>query len=205
MATAPGREAWLAQCLKSVSRPVVVVSGPDWEMAKLRHAYSAIRGERFFFLPDSYVVNDERIFDVVEDLTGSVAVTDLPSAFGTFAGVYERRVLKRVGFPAVSSKEEAVHYELEWARDYLVAAKGAVVLFPGFGHSEDFVERFGRINMVDENQFLTKYKGTWSREQMSGNFPAPPTRSPSFRRRLDRARARIVFWDGLTDSSAGLA
>ena len=54
---------------------------------------------------------------------------------------------------------------MEWTRTYHEAEPSAHLLFSDFtdrharGRKE---ERYGRVNLVLENQYLIKYKGTWS-------------------------------------------
>jgi hypothetical protein len=164
IATTPGREEWLAQCLKSIGdRPVIVLSDYTFELGKIRWMYNNTNLDRWLLLQDSVVVKNPQIFDLLFSYPKSVAVSTCPVKFGMYLGVYHRETLTKVGMPQPISKEEAIHYERVWSDQYC-AAEDVPVLFQDFTDqlSKGTQEIFGRVNLVLENDYLIKYKGTWA-------------------------------------------
>jgi hypothetical protein len=162
-----GRERWLADCSASVKSEHFVVVNDGYELGKIRWVLENTTVDRFLFLQDSFIVKDMGLFDLLDSYSGSVALFDDPAPYGCYAGVFERCVLERVGVPVVGSKRDAVRLELEWCAEYVEAAGGVPVLFPELRDEFGFVQkRYGRDNLVLENSFVVKYKGTWKEEQL---------------------------------------
>jgi hypothetical protein len=163
IATTPGRENWLTQCLGSLGdKTAIVLSDYSFELGKIKWVYDNTCLDRWLLLQDSVVVKDHRFFDLLEEYPHSVAVSNCPTVFGMYLGVYSRDTLSAVGIPKVNSKEEAIHYEVAWSNKYC-SVENVPVLFTDFadGNSKGFRYVFGRNNMVIENEYLIKYKGNW--------------------------------------------
>ena len=165
VATTPGREQWLTQCLQSLAgRDVLVVSlERGFELGKIEWVYRNTTLERFLFLQDSAEVLSKGFWGRLEEFPGSVALLGDPSVYGSYMGVYERKVLdKLVGWPLVDSKMGSIANEIMWTRDYADKAGGVPVLFPDLTDADGHMgEKFGRMNLVLENQYFRKWKGTW--------------------------------------------
>jgi len=86
-----------------------------------------------------------------------------PYFFGCYAGVYERSVIERLGVPFVKDKGHSILLEIDWHRRYVELHGEPTVLFPGLTDANAVreEERHGRVNLVLENEFVTKWKGTW--------------------------------------------
>lgn len=165
--SSPGREQWLADASASIECEHIAVVNYGFELAKIGWVLDNTTADRFLFLQDSFVVKDQGFFDLLEAFPGSVALFDDPAPYGCFAGVYERSVLERVGVPTVASKRDAVRLEIEWCGKYVEAVGGVPVLFPDVTDKTGFVQSHnGRDNLVLENTFITKFKGTWKEEQI---------------------------------------
>ena len=52
IATTPGREQWLQQCLASIKHPVLVLSDFTFELGKINWIFNNTKIERFMFLQD---------------------------------------------------------------------------------------------------------------------------------------------------------
>jgi hypothetical protein len=164
VASTPGREAWLADCLGSIEREVVVLRQPGtWELGKIKWLYENTLFDRFLFLHDSVIVKDQTFFDRMFQHPGSVSVTNDPRIFGMFMGVYTREHLSRVDLYSPVTQRDSIRAEIEWTTGYAAAAGDVPVVFPELRDSMNrgFVEHHGRINMVLENDYLRKFKGTW--------------------------------------------
>jgi hypothetical protein len=77
-----------------------------------------------------------------------------------YLGKYRSDLLRNMSFPDITHKGDAVRFEGNWMEAY-VAQEPDYVTLGNLPHSEVFVERFGRLNMVVENQWLRRWKGSW--------------------------------------------
>lgn len=164
IATTPGREGWLSQCLKSIGdRRVVVLSDYSFELGKIRWMFENTCCDRWMLLQDSVVIKDQSFFDKAFAYPKSVAVSTCPTKFGMYLGIYHRDTLAAIGIPEISTKEEAIYHEMHWSNKYC-RAEDVPVMFTNFTdhNNKGVVNLFDRPNLVLENEYLIKYKGTWS-------------------------------------------
>jgi hypothetical protein len=161
--SSPGREQWLADCTASIKREHIAVISFGFELAKISWVMSNTNADRFLFLQDTWLVKDEAFWDLLDATNGSVAITSDPFYFGCYAGVYERWVIDQIGVPVMSDKRDSIRHEFDWHNKYVEVAGNPQVLFPELtdANSTRQEERHGRINLVLENDYLVKYKGTW--------------------------------------------
>lgn len=163
--TSSGRDEWLRQFQRSMyQRPFTVVGDEaSWELGKIKWIYENTQCERFLFLHDSIEVKDHQFFQLIDRSVGSVAICSDPVPFGMFLGVYERSVLARVRLWQPHSQYESVKAELLWTSLYTHTAEKVSVLFPEFAdrNATRIVHKFGRNNLLLENKYLRKFKGTW--------------------------------------------
>jgi hypothetical protein len=158
-----GRESWLADSSASINRNHIAVISYGFELAKIGWIMDNTNADRFLFLQDSWVIKDDGFWDLLEAHTGSVAITADPYFYGCYAGVYERSVIEQIGVPEIKSKREAIDNEIAWHKSYVEVAGKPVVLFPDLTDAKATrqVEKHGRANLVLENDYIIKYKGTW--------------------------------------------
>lgn len=195
ISTSRGRSDWLKACIESVGRPCIVVYNDSFELGAINWVFANTKIQRFLYLQDSVQVKSEDFWELLSSTTGSVAIGDSPGPFGSYLGVYERSVLKKVGVPVPSGKTDAVYLETVWARNYELAAGTYTYLFRGFGTSESKEQYLGRQNMVSENRYLKKFKGTWDPSQLSPPLPRIPKLSERQKRKLRRIRASAAVLD----------
>jgi hypothetical protein len=102
-------------------------------------------------------------FDKMFEHPGSVSVTDDPGIFGMYMGIYTRSDLSKVELYSPVTQRDSIKAEIEWTKKYANLADKVTVVFPDLRDSKNkgFVEHHGRINMVLENEYIKKYKGTW--------------------------------------------
>jgi hypothetical protein len=119
--------------------------------------------DRFLFLQDSWKIKDDRFWSLLDELSGSIAITSDPYLFGCYAGVYERKVIDQIGVPIMTDKADSIRHEITWHELYAKAADKVNVLFPELTDSNatEQLELLGRTNLVLENDYIIKYKGTW--------------------------------------------
>lgn len=159
-----GREKWLADCSASIKRNHIAVVSFGFELAKIAWVIENTNSNRFLFLQDSWVIKDEGFWELLDGCDGSVAITPDPYFYGCYAGVYERAVIEKIGIPAILDKRDSVNQEIAWHKRYVEVAGNPKVLFPNLTDASATrqEERHGRMNLVLENKYLVKYKGTWS-------------------------------------------
>lgn len=161
--TTPGREQWLKQCLASIEHPVLVLSDFTFELGKIKWIFDNTTIERFMFLQDSVVIKNQNLFDLLFQDKGSIALTNDPSVYGMYLGIYEREHLAKIDIPIPKSKKEAIEFEMSWTATYCQAAKNVRIALPDLADRNAVKKEivFGRENLVLENDFLIKYKGNW--------------------------------------------
>jgi hypothetical protein len=161
--SAPDREHWLADCSASIKREHIAVVNTGYELGKISWVINNTNADRFLFLQDSWIVKDEGFWDLLDEHQGSVAINSDPYYFGCYTGVYERWVIEEIGLPTTDNKDDAIRNEVDWHKAYVKVAGEPVVLFPDLTDKQASrtVERHGRVNLVLENNYIAKYKGTW--------------------------------------------
>lgn len=161
--SSPDRADWARDASASVGREHIVVSNFGFELNKIRWVMENTRVERFLFLQDSWVIKSEKFWGLLDQFEGSVALNRDPYFFGCYAGVYERHVIERVGIPVVRDKAHSILLEIDWHRQYVEVGGEPTVLFPELtdANATGVVERHGRDNLLLENEFVQKWKGTW--------------------------------------------
>lgn len=166
--TTPNRADWAARALASVPGDAIVVSVPGYELGKLRWVVENTSADRFLFIQDSVTVS-EGLYDILSNFDGSVALLSDPVPFGSYLGVYERTLLEKVGLPHIESKLESVRAEIWWTGEYRAEAGKVPVLFPELKDNTATRQVFlnGRENIVLENEYFAKYKGTWRHDQIA--------------------------------------
>lgn len=151
--------------------PIEVHQTWGFELATI--GWAAERLQEFVFLPASTVVKDLALFDVAfGDLAGksiNLGGVQGGNRFRMYLGKYLASSVRAIGVPTVNSKWDAVMLEDSWGEAYAQAEETAGRLASLGGpldHTEVFEERHGRLNMVVENEFLRRYKGTWDARQI---------------------------------------
>ena len=162
--SAPQRKDWLAECSASIEREHISVISYGYELAKIRWVIENTSAERFLFLQDSWVIKDQGFWNLLDKQSGSIAITADPYFYGCYAGVYERAVIEAIGIPRIETKDEAILHEILWHKKYVEVAGEPLVLFPDLtdANATKQIEHHGRTNLVLENDYVIKYKGTWS-------------------------------------------
>ena len=165
-----GYEPWLNDLLNSLHNcwyPVDVVDSPGWVTDGLRyiseHDMPEHQGDSVFLLNETMVIKDHSLFDKAAAIDGPAA---LSPGYLMFCGKFVPEQLSRVKWPVVKDKRADVIYgEAGVCRDQL--APGVPVLCPDFTDPDyndeaNYQERHGRRNLVLKNDYLIKFKGTWT-------------------------------------------
>jgi hypothetical protein len=161
--SSPDRQNWLSDCSASINREHVAVINFGFELGKIGWVMKNTKAERFLFLQDSWVIKDDSFWELLENEESSVCLNADPYYYGCYAGIYERRIIEQIGIPVIESKLDAIENEIAWHKDYVRVAGEPKVLFPELTdkNATRTVEKNGRTNLVLENDYILKYKGTW--------------------------------------------
>jgi len=163
---------WLQNCLNSFGKydkfPIIVVINDDFEMGKIKWVMDNTNLDEFFLLHDTVEIKDTSIFDqaFTECASKSFALSSHPDYMGMFLGKYRREILKQMVLPTTKTKEQAVIQEADFNRNYANLEPFKVVLNPPLLNTDIFEDKFGRKNMVLEDRYIKKYKGTWCWEMV---------------------------------------
>lgn len=182
--------AWLDNCLDTIKTDyeiILLFQGKEppntmkYDYLGRTHAYQTFNGydpwavvygvmnkiDEFFVLHSSCEVKMNSLFKkCFRDHEGkSVALSSYPVLFGMFLGKYRYEIAKQLPLPIAKDKAHAVDLEVTWNNAYCALEK-PVLLFDGFVDNDRFEQKFGRKNMVIENEYIKKYKGTWHRSMV---------------------------------------
>jgi len=165
--TSLGRSGWVTECLASLKNqnviPVDVISSQNFELSVIDEAAS--KYEEFIYVPDSTEFLDfESLVDNCFGTKLSVSLSSFPVPFGMYLGKYLAEHVKQIGVPRVANKLDAVRYEAEWTAEY--AALAPYKELGTLPHTDVFVEKHGRVNMVTESQWIRRWKGCWNAATM---------------------------------------
>jgi hypothetical protein len=161
IATAPGREAWVKDCLESIKAPAIVVSGPGYELGKIKWIFDNTGLDRFIFLQDSVIIKNTELLMSIFDTEGSSCIMCAPRCFGSYMGLYEKQTLDKIDIPSITTKRDAVKYEIDWTQEYIKAC-GQIFHPVHLKHQvTETLYRYGRENQVLVNILYEKWKGTW--------------------------------------------
>lgn len=121
-----------------------------WELGGIQAGKD--RFDEFVHLMDSTLIKDITLFDKLFEIEGNVFLTQ---GGYHYMGKFVSNTLPEI--PVISTKAEAIQQELQWY-------KGEKKYFePDLPvHTDVFEEKFGQRRMRLENDFIIKWKGTFS-------------------------------------------
>lgn len=154
----------LMNSLTNCKYPIVVITNTDenneFELAGLKAGMQLF--DEFIYLHDTVQIKDMQLFDILFSYQSMVSIS--PN-FLMFLGKYNSEQLKTEQMPIVTNKHQAVDLET-WLRFHLVPKYGIPHLDRNFVDNNNFEFKHNRNNMILENQYLKKYKGTWDRSMI---------------------------------------
>ncbi|MEM4134599.1 MAG: hypothetical protein QXV73_05320 [Candidatus Micrarchaeia archaeon] len=167
------KNTWLKDLLSSLKGckyPIEINYTDNFELATIKWARDGKKWDEFFFLPETTIIKDLKLFDMIfeENKGKSVSICKYPSWGGMYLVKYRQEILKNVFIPEVKSKKMAVYWEIVFNAYYAGLDEGnCAVLFPDMVHSNNFVEKYGRLNMVMGNEYIERYKGDWGQRPLT--------------------------------------
>lgn len=161
----PDRQVWVKDCIDSLRLPCLIITDYFYELGKISWCAKNLN-QNFFFFQDSVIFKSTDWIKELLNKNKSIALTGDPVPYGTYMGIYEIDVLKRIEIPIPKSKAEAIQYELDWTASYIKEAGSYEIAFPDFTDAKAKRKemRYGRENLVLENDYLIKYKGNWGQK-----------------------------------------
>ncbi len=167
--TSPGREIWVKQCLESLTRESLVVSGFGFELGTISFILKNTTIERFVFIQDSVQILDNQVFDIIENMPGPNCLLHDPDCYGSYMGVYDRKHLNRLLTSPAFSKEDSIRNERVWTSEYLKFASGCNHALGREWQVKGYETSNGRVSQIIETKFLRKYKGDWGQIKHDGS------------------------------------
>lgn len=145
--------------LRDCKYPIVITYNTNqdnqYEMRGLKLGMSLF--DEFIYLQDTIEIKDQELFDILFSKKGMYSISP---RFLMYIGKYDSKELMNYNLPSVSNKYEAVMGEA-WLRDNVLSECFDQTFIDG----NNFEFKHGRKNMVLENKYLKKYKGTFTMEQ----------------------------------------
>jgi hypothetical protein len=174
VSTAVGMEPWLDQCLKSLRPvrgiPVIIFRNTlgTGEAESLRQAALYTQYDEVIFLHDTMELLDPGLIDYCFTEHAGRSIGFMGGLdFGMNSGKFKPSVLRKMQETVLTipkDKREATEMELRFGEELLTYDPGAFVMPDPLLDRPVFERRFGRVNMVLENQFLRKWKACWNME-----------------------------------------
>ena len=161
--TYPG-SPWLSDCIASlvgVKYPVYLCINPPGKSAYDMEAFYYAKEHKiydFFVLHDSMVIKDISLFDKVFELKGNVQLSHIwQMGLGKF-NIHN--------IPELPTKPTDKLSAIRFENSYLRTIKVNHTLFTLLKDTDIFEEKHGKKRMIIENEFIRKYKGTWSNDMV---------------------------------------
>lgn len=133
-----------------------------FELGAINEAVNTFNLDEFVLLQDTIEIKNTSLFDITFGSEYENKTVYYFHRFMCYAGKYRKEILDKIGIPVVTTKFDSVIQEDLFHKKYFEADTKSVCLFPELNDTYIFEEKFGRKNMIIENSFLKKYKGTWN-------------------------------------------
>lgn len=148
----------LLRSIEGVKYPVIIFyNHAGWDGYELGALTHLSKIDDVCLLQDSVEIKDIGLFDRLAAAPGGVA---LCHNFQCYLGKYSKKVLDSISIPEVRSKTESVNQESQFYYTYSAADPDYQTLEPVLHDNHGRKEyRFGRENLILENDYLIKYKG----------------------------------------------
>lgn len=165
---------WLQDCLNSIQTdyPVLLTNHDGWCMEGIKKIWQTTNYNELFFMNESMIVKDNSIWDIVFHQYGGKSVC-MSERYLMFFGKFRREIVNRLQFPEVHSKYEDVMLgEGQWCRQYYELGDHIEIQPLADGDTtnpDNFEDRYGRHNLVLENDYFKKWKASYNMETLLAN------------------------------------
>ncbi len=149
---------WLSECIASLEGckyPIYLCINPKkncpFDPGAFYYAYQH-KIQKFVVLHDSMVIKDQKIFDILFEKEGNIAVHDDRL---NCLGKFELDKIMPLGVMP-TNKQDAVVFEIALRKKFNDTL--------GLKRKIREEHKNGRLNRVEEDDYIIKYKGTWTWE-----------------------------------------
>lgn len=161
-------KGWLEDLLHSIdTKYPIIVSNHDpklWCMGAIKKFFDETDYDEVCILNDTMIVKDNSIWQIIFEQHKGKSVM-LGIDYTMFMGKFLTEHI--LPFPEVHNKREDVLLgEDQWCRGYSRLPIEHIQLDPLHDTYQVYEEKNGRNNMILENQWLKKWKGSWSLEMV---------------------------------------
>ncbi|HEY9704661.1 MAG TPA: hypothetical protein V6C58_19625 [Allocoleopsis sp.] len=145
----------LIKSLKDCKYPICIVDNTEINHFEKGGLLVGMKNfDEFIYLHDTVIIKNLELFDILFSKEGFYSISP---GFLMYLGKYDSKKLSTLNLPSVNSKYDAILMEL-WLKHNIPCDCFDKTFIDG---NHRFEERHGRKNMVLENDYLIKYKGTW--------------------------------------------
>jgi hypothetical protein len=142
-------------------------------MGAVKKVWQTTGYDELFFMNESMICKDNTIWDIVFHEYGGKSVC-MSERYLMFFGKFRRQMVSRLEFPEVHTKYEDVMLgEGKWCREYYELNDHVEIEPLADGDTTDpnrFEEKYGRQNLVLENNYFKKWKGTFNMETLMASM-----------------------------------
>lgn len=166
---------WLEGCLNSIQTdyPVLISNHEGWVMEGIKKMWETTNYQEIFFMNESMICKDNDIWNIVFHDNGGKSVM-MSERFLMFFGKYRREMINKLQFPTVHNKyEDVILGEGQWCRQYYELNDHVEIQPLADGdttNSNNFEDKYGRRNLVLENDYFKKWKASYNMETLLANM-----------------------------------
>jgi hypothetical protein len=150
--------------LEDLARNNIILANREnlWECGAIYSVLQNTDYDEFIFLQDTQVIKDPTIFDLMFSFKDQSVIFGY--RWGCYLAKYRREILSQiVKFPITRTKMDSMYWEVMLPRQYSMLERKIPELFYYWrdDNPKNWVEeKFGRSNLVLDNPYILKYKGT---------------------------------------------
>lgn len=159
---------WLIECLSRLNQfeikyPILIhTNHPDnneFEIGGIKLGMQEF--DEFFLMHDTLMIKNPKVFDMCFEKEG-ISVS-LGRTYFMYLGKYLTSILQTLELPVVRKKNDAIEQEMAFNDKYRLASGDNYVEIMKDTVKDGPVRemRYGRENLIIENEYIKKYKGYW--------------------------------------------
>ena len=163
-----GRSDWLGELLPTLDTiyPIILTNHWGWQIDSVRKTFEKTDYDEIFFLNETMIVKNNSVWDIIfkENQGKTVAFAE---KLQMYLAKYLRKYVDQTTFPKVNTRrEDVIRGEDEWNHQYMTLDSNIVWIQPitdvNPQFPENFEHKFGRKNMIVQNDYFKKWKSAWN-------------------------------------------
>jgi len=153
---------WTNTWIESGRDYFIKLTGDHYEIGAIGAILDFTNWDEFIFLQDTFEIKNADIFRKLFEDYPNQSVAYNPH-FQMYFGKFRRIALNKISFPEVNNKVDAVRQEDIFTKAYRAIEPVAIFnhAFVDQNFYGNYEERWGRKNLVLEDEYIIKRKGTW--------------------------------------------